>query len=388
MGEMLRDGRWSDENYTIGQEEALYADALDISERVGKPKVTYTMSYKDAREYMGYGAEDMDVNQTGHIWDEHLKINDYGYINKIKLVHDHIEDSSVEISTDDGLSKKVSLESVMTRIAQLAEIVKAKNALFDRAGAISSNGQLAVERLNGIIDVMQNKLQSTTSNWYTDDHGNLIFESVNGLGAMMLCGEGFMIAPGRKTDGSWDWRTFGTGEGFSADEITTGFLSAERILAGTITADKVTGDFGQQIDLTNNQIQMTIQQAAAQAQQNAASQFTQSIDEFKFSLQQIYAGKDATESAINDLQGTTQNLEKYLTFGNDYLVIGTSDNKFNVQITNNAINFRNGEQVLAYMTNQKLFITESEVTTNQRIGNYLWMLPGTQGAVALIYTGS
>ena len=388
MGEMLRDGRWSDENYTVGQEEALYADALDISERCGKPKVTYTMSYNDARECIGYGAEDMDVNQTGHIWDEHLNINDYGYINKIKLVHDHIEDSKVEISTDDGLSKKVSLESVMTRIAQLAEIVKAKNALFDRAGAISSNGQLAVERLNGIIDVMQNKLQSSTSNWYTDDYGNFVFESVNGLGAMMLCGEGFMIASGRKPDGSWDWRTFGTGEGFCADEITTGFLSAERILAGTITADKVTGDFGQHIDLTNNQIQMTIQQAAEQAQYNATSQFTQSMDEFRLSLQQTYAGKDETEAAISELQGTANTVEKYLTFGNDYLVIGTSANKFNVQITNNAINFRNGEQVLAYMTNEKLYITESEVTTSQRIGNYLWMLPGTQGAVALIYTGS
>lgn len=70
MGEMLRDGRWSDENYAPGQEDALYADALDMSERCGKPKVTYSMSYQDAKEYMGYGAEDMDVNQTGHILDE------------------------------------------------------------------------------------------------------------------------------------------------------------------------------------------------------------------------------------------------------------------------------------------------------------------------------
>ena len=74
------------------------------------------------------------------------------------------------------------------------------------------------------------------------------------------------------------------------------------------------------------------------------------------------------------------------TFGNDYLVISTNQNSFNVQITNDAINFRSGNKVLAYMNNQKLFIAESEVTESQRIGNYLWMMPDTSGAVALIYS--
>ena len=42
-----------------------------------------------------------------------------------------------------------------------------------------------------MIDVLKTRLSSSVSNWYTDDLGNLILESVNGKSAMQLCGEGF-----------------------------------------------------------------------------------------------------------------------------------------------------------------------------------------------------
>lgn len=50
--------------------------------------------------------------------------------------------------------------------------------------------------------------------------------------AMQLCSLGFRIAAGTKVDGSYDWRTFGTGNGFVADWITTGTLMANLIKAG------------------------------------------------------------------------------------------------------------------------------------------------------------
>lgn len=388
MGDLLKDGRWSDENYAVGQEESLYLDALDMSERCAKPKVTYSMSYTSAKEHLGFGAEDIALNSVGHILDENLHINDYGYIKSITIVHDNEKDSKVEITTDDGFSKQVSLESVLTRIAQMAELVKAKNALFDRAGVIQANGKIAADRLEGMIDLMQNKLSATTSNWYTDDNGNIVFESVSGNGAMMLCGEGFMLASDRNPDGGWNWRTLGGGNGIVADEITTGFLSAERIQAGTITADKIDNGYGASIDLSENQIMMTIQNAEAEAVRTAQTNYVQTMDQFRMEITNQYADKASTESALSSLHDQAVEVTKYLSFGEDYLVIGTTDNKFNVQITNSAINFRNGEQILAYMTNQKLYISESEVTNSQRIGNYLWMMPNQNGSVALIYTGT
>ena len=44
MGDMLRDGYWSDKNYTVGQEDELFADALERLAEVSKPAVKYTVS--------------------------------------------------------------------------------------------------------------------------------------------------------------------------------------------------------------------------------------------------------------------------------------------------------------------------------------------------------
>lgn len=44
MGDMLRDGYWSNTNYAPGQEQLLYWDALDQMASVAKPKVKYTIS--------------------------------------------------------------------------------------------------------------------------------------------------------------------------------------------------------------------------------------------------------------------------------------------------------------------------------------------------------
>lgn len=64
-----------------------------------------------------------------------------------------------------------------------------------------------------------------------DEDGN---PTATGGTAMQLCSLGFRIASGIKSDGSYDWRTFGTGAGFVADCITTGTLLANLIKAGRL----------------------------------------------------------------------------------------------------------------------------------------------------------
>ena len=44
----------------------------------------------------------------------------------------------------------------------------------------------------------------------------------------------------------------GTGEGFTADMLITGFLSADRIRANSITANKLASDVGASLDLSSN----------------------------------------------------------------------------------------------------------------------------------------
>ena len=74
-----------------------------------------------------------------------------------------------------------------------------------------------------------------------------------------------------------------------------------------------------------------------------------------------------------------------MTFGDNYLVIGANNSDFNVQITNSEINFRKGTTTLAFINNQKFYISEGEITNQLRIGSYVWMLPGSDGSAGLIY---
>lgn len=81
-----------------------------------------------------------------------------------------------------------------------------------------------------------------------------------------------MIASGKDVEGRWDWRTFGTGEGFTADAIITGFLSADRIEANSITANKLAADVGQSLDLSSNtSINLVVENVVETKVENAVS---------------------------------------------------------------------------------------------------------------------
>ena len=89
--------------------------------------------------------------------------------------------------------------------------------------------------LDGKISVLQNAIESALSNWWTDENGNLIFEAQDGLSAMKLAGEGLAIANQKYPDEAWNWRTFGTGNGFTADLMNTGILDAGLVQIGHAT---------------------------------------------------------------------------------------------------------------------------------------------------------
>lgn len=64
-----------------------------------------------------------------------------------------------------------------------------------------------------------------------DENGN---PTETGGSAIQICSQGFRIADGTLADGSYDWRTFGTGAGFVADCIVAGTLLADLIKTGRL----------------------------------------------------------------------------------------------------------------------------------------------------------
>lgn len=229
LGDMLRDGYWSNNNYIPGQEQALYDDALAISKEMGKPEYTYTITILDLSEQKGHECDKLKTNQQIRAYDDTIPLNDYAYITKINDHPTQRYKNTMEVSTSAVSATRSSFQSSFNRINQIAQLVEEKKQIYARASALTERGQLSAAALNGIIDVNRVQILSTMSNWYTDEDGNMLFEALDGGSAMLLSGSGFAIANTKREDGSWNWRTFGNGNGFTADEINAGTLNAGQI---------------------------------------------------------------------------------------------------------------------------------------------------------------
>lgn len=105
--------------------------------------------------------------------------------------------------------------------------------------AIRADGSVIGQQVRGIIDGIKTQLKAQTDMARKTDVKAVLMENLDPesrtFGAMCLGTMGFQIANKRTADGrDWDWRTFGTGQGFFADYIVAGTMLADRILGGTL----------------------------------------------------------------------------------------------------------------------------------------------------------
>lgn len=260
LGDMYREGWWQDENYVDGDEEKLYEDALDNLKKIAQPETTYSINFLDlygSNTGMQYGVSeladatewpDLSIMSAAHLVDPEIDVNVWAYFDKIRKCYDQPAKTTAEINTNLTTMTQHSFTDVLTNIANVASEMKGKSSLFDRATAITDGGKMAADRLEGAIDTAKLKIFGGASTWYTDEMGNMVFVSADGTAAMTLTGNGFSIANSKDEWGEWNWRTFGTGDGFTADEITTGYLSAERIEAHSIGSGLLSNEINSQLE--------------------------------------------------------------------------------------------------------------------------------------------
>lgn len=128
--------------------------------------------------------------------------------------------------------------------------VSSNSDYWDRIIAVTSAlGNILTNKLEGSINTALNSIAGSEGRMYWED-GKFICRDgktdAESTMAMLLSPAGFMIANSKLDDGNWNWRTFGTGAGFTADEIIAGTLRAiaiesVSIIASTITGGKIIG---------------------------------------------------------------------------------------------------------------------------------------------------
>lgn len=196
-----------------------YKEGLD------KPTATYTIdmiNLKNSEDYKDYEIlEEIKEGDTIHIYCKKLDMILATRVNKI--VADEITGDIETIEL--GTVEKTFFEKTN-------DITEKVNNI------INKNGTLKANSIEGTINALNTKFKALREIAEQQHVRAMLFEDdVQGsktYGAMCIGSMGFEIAS-EKVNGEWQWRTFGTGQGFTADLIIAGTLKAISILSNDET---------------------------------------------------------------------------------------------------------------------------------------------------------
>ena len=130
-----------------------------------------------------------------------------------------------------------TLQLYMNKIGEAAD--KKANMVID------DNFKINADYIDGEITYLVGDIEKGQGSvTITDENGIMIVDNKeNPTKALRLLGGIFALANEKNQDGSWRWRAFGTGDGFTADEINGGTIRAGVVLAdGVIVGTTTLGD--------------------------------------------------------------------------------------------------------------------------------------------------
>lgn len=128
-------------------------------------------------------------------------------------------------------SMKITLGNIVQSYTQRNnELNSTVSQLWSSSGAVNDVVNAKPGYMQQVVDGL-NQVLNATGGWtyMTPGEGIIVYNKPieqNPDKAIQLGGGYFRIANSKKADGSWDWKTFGTGDGFLADLIVAGKLQS------------------------------------------------------------------------------------------------------------------------------------------------------------------
>ena len=117
---------------------------------------------------------------------------------------------------------------------------------------------------------------------------------------------------------------FGTGDGFSADEIVTGYMSAERLVAGSITTNQISPSVGEELDISSNK---SIQLVVSNLRTDLTNYIEESVAKIEIDEDKIVAAVEKTDRFVTkeDAENFSTKDEVEELVGYRMEIISTSD---------------------------------------------------------------
>lgn len=246
--------------------EELLQLTKDKLKELSQPLITYEAKVIDLKAF-GFEHEEVELGDTVVVVDKEFEPELRVKARVVKITRDLLEPENNEIVL--GNFTKNIVDSWNEQEKYINNF-RGKQGVWDRSGIINSDGTIKASYLQDLIDELNKDMNSQGGYVYISEDGEGLTTynkpiDQNPTMAIQLKGGGFRIANSKLPNGEWNWRTFGTGDGFVADYITGGILDAGLIKTGLfesadgsvyINMENGEIDIGQNIKITENYIRV------------------------------------------------------------------------------------------------------------------------------------
>lgn len=123
-----------------------------------------------------------------------------------------------------------------------------------------------------------------------------------------------------------------------------------------------------------------------QTQQQLKTLSEQTDDNFTWSVSQINNVNSSLSSLTEATEEQFKTIQTYMTFAENGLTIGKSGNPFTFRVVNDRLSFYMNESEVAYLSDNKLYVTEAEILTRMQLGLFAFE-PQSNGNMSIVYTG-
>lgn len=196
-------------------EELLELAKAKLAE-VSEPRITYSADVVTLAQ-AGMNFKNARAGDTCYLRDKEL-----GERLKGRIIH-------VRRYINSSMPTEITLGNVVRNITDnVKDQQKQLDRLNQQASSWDSMADVSSPWLDLFIDELNSQMNVSGGYVYMDKgEGITVYDRPrenDPTMAIQLKGAGFRIANSKKSNGEWDWRTFGTGDGFTADLINVGVL--------------------------------------------------------------------------------------------------------------------------------------------------------------------
>lgn len=206
---------------------------------IDKPKVTYAIEVVELKKLKDYGdIENFQLGDTIRIIDEGISADTKQRIMEYTEYPYEPKRSTVGLG---NLTIKNYYNYACTRItssaSQLATLITSKNTVNK---VTTAQGELNPGWLENIQSKLKTLFNGSLKKAIMHKHGDIwVDDPKNPTKAMAIISDGFAIANSKLPNGDWDWKTFGTADGFTADLINAGKILAQYINTVGLAAESI-----------------------------------------------------------------------------------------------------------------------------------------------------